>query len=303
MKCNANPLISIIVPVYNVELYLAECINSLLIQTYKNIEIILVNDGSTDKSSFICKQYEKRSSNIILINNSNKGLSAARNEGIQHAQGDYIIFVDSDDIIHKDYLKILFDLISDADISVCEVKNFSEKNPIIDENLNFQIYPALTGDEFNEHLYQHKFGRLAILVTNKLYKKDLWDEIEFPLNRFHEDCFTIYKVTDKAKKIVITDKPLYYYRKRAGSITFNRTLKSVIDEYEAISQQINFFKTKNQLNIVKNANRSRKNLFLDKSVTNHWIIWKEYTIFNILQDDIRTKTKVKLIAKKIKSYF
>jgi len=302
MKSNANPLISVIVPVYNVELYLVECINSLLNQTYENVEIILINDGATDKSLSICKQYVEMHSNITLISQSNQGLSAARNKGIQYAKGDYITFVDSDDILHKEYLEILFELIEDADIAVCEVKNFSEINPILDDDVKFQTYPPLSGQAFNELLYQHQFGRLAILATNKLYKKQLWKDLDFPLHRLHEDCFTIYKVSDKAKKIVITEKPLYYYRQRMGSITFNKTFKSVVDEYEAITEQIGFFKTKNQLNIVKNANRSRKNLFLDERVTNNWLTWKEYTIPDILQDDIRTKMKMKLIAKKIKNF-
>ena len=263
----------------------------------------MIDDGSTDNSLTICQQYAEQNSNIILINQSNQGLSAARNRGIKNSKGYFIAFVDSDDIVHKDYLKILFDLIKEADISVCEVKDFNEKYPEECENGKFKTHPVLSGQDFNENLYQHHFGRLAILVTNKLYKRQLWKDVEFPKNRLHEDCFTIYKITDKADKIVITEKPLYFYRKRKGSITSKRTLRSIIDEYEAISEQIIFFKLKNQLTIVKNANRSRKNLLLDKCVNNNWTTWKEYTLIDILRDNIRTKTKVKLIVKKIKSLF
>lgn len=122
-------MISIIVPVYNVEKYLDRCVQSILIQSFKRFELILVNDGSTDNSFEICQKYRKKDSRVILISQENKGLSAARNTGLNNAHGDYICFIDSDDFIEKDYLKLLLNNLksNNADISICEYFSSNEK--------------------------------------------------------------------------------------------------------------------------------------------------------------------------------
>lgn len=303
MLNKSRPLISVIIPVYNVEKYLSECINSVINQSYTNYEILLINDGSTDNSHSICLEYESKYNNITVFNQQNKGLSAARNKGIETSKGDYIAFIDSDDLIHKDFLKTLIYNIEDSDISICNVQEFQNSISIDYEINNPLKIETYSGKEMNEFLYLPKLELITIIAPNKLYKKSLWDNNRFPLDRLHEDCFIIYKVIDKATTVKLIDTALYFYRKRNDSITASRTFKSLKDEYEAASEQIIFFQQRNQLEIIKNANRFRKSLLLLASLDKNWDTWKNYTILNILKDELRTKIKLKLIQKKIRLFF
>lgn len=303
MHTESKYLISIIIPVYNVELYLKDCLDSVLNQSFKDFEIILINDGSTDNSLSICEGFENSFPNIRVVNQPNKGLSAARNKGIEKAIGKYIAFIDSDDLIHCDFLKILLDNIGDADMSICRVQEFQNGEHIdLTKNINPTVV-AYSGMEMNEYLYHHTLAATTIIAPNKLYKKSLWDNYRFPINRLHEDCAIIYKIIDKAAQVKLIDAELYYYRKRENSITSIRSFKSLKDEYNAASEQIAFFEQKKQLNIIRNANRFRKSLFLNPALDKNWEVWKKYTIFNIFKDDLRTKVKLKLLSKKICSIF
>lgn len=298
-----KPLVSIIIPVYNVELYLKDCLNSVLNQSFKDFEIILINDGSTDESPIICEYYYHNNKNITLVNQENKGLSATRNKGIEIAKGKYIAFIDSDDLIHIDFLKVLITHIGTSDISICTIEEFQDGNSIV---LNIEQNPSiitLSGTEMNDFLYHPVHAVTTIIAPNKLYKKSLWDGLQFPINRLHEDCAVIYKIIDKATQVTLIDYNLYFYRKRINSITSIRSFKSLKDEYDAATEQIYFFQQKKQFSIIKNANRFRKLLFLHPSLDKNWDAWKQYNILNILQDDLRTKVKLKLILKKIRLFF
>lgn len=219
-----NELISVIVPVYNVEEYLAACIESILLQSYDNLEIILVDDGSTDKSGEICDVYEKKDNRITVIHQNNGGLSLARNNGIFASKGSYISFVDSDDLIQRDFIETLYDSLqqSKCELACCEMICFFDKdiNKLYqywdnDSSIvnKFQVFDAM--ELLESSFYQH------ISITGayqKMYKRNLFETIEFPVGRYFEDLATTYEFIEKAKKIAIINKKKYGYRIRNDSI-------------------------------------------------------------------------------------
>ena len=209
-----DKLISVIVPIYNVENYLVRCIESIINQTYSNLEIILVDDGSPDKCSIICDEYAKKDSRIKVIHKKNGGLSDARNAGLDIATGEYIGFVDSDDYIDKNmYKEMINELIEkNADIVSCAINNiYSDRTEII--NIDEEIYDAelalknlILGKNINQ------------TVWNKLYKKEVIGNILFEKGKINEDEFWTYRILANSKKIITLNKPLYSYLHRASSI-------------------------------------------------------------------------------------
>lgn len=242
---NCNDLISIIVPVYNVEKYLPQCINSLINQTYKNLEIILVDDGSLDDSGKICDEFSKRDSRIIVIHKQNNGLSSARNAGLEIARGDYIGFVDSDDWLDENMYEILFKLIkdNDSDISCCrffKTANSDEKIPAVD-NETIQSFTNIEGlNNFYTDLYVQ-----TVVAWNKLYKRNLFNNVVYPVGKIHEDEGTTYKLFYKANKITYINRPLYYYRSTPNSITTRKFNKKRLDIIDVYDEKIRFIRSIN----------------------------------------------------------
>lgn len=256
-----NALISIIIPVYNVEKYLERCLKSVVQQSYYNLEIILINDGSTDKSAVICDSYELVDERIKVIHKGNGGLSDARNAGLAIAKGNYISFLDSDDWIHKDYILELYKIASEnkSDISVCNFKEVYLEDKISVEdtfsNANISVFSNL---EALSQLTNELYVQFTIACA-KLYKKELFDGIEFPFSKLHEDEYTTYKVIAKANKVVYTSKQLYFYYKRPDSIMGQGiNLKGRLDYFEALSNQIKFFR---KTNLLDNADILCEKLF------------------------------------------
>lgn len=210
-------LISVIVPVYNVEKYLPRCIDSILKQTYKNIEILLIDDGSTDMSPLICDRYASKFKNISVYHKKNGGISSARNYGLDRIskKSNYIAFVDSDDFINPKMYEILYDSLTEynCDISVC---NFSK---VYDENCVENISNNITTVTMKEYMnsYFDDFFRSNV-VWNKLYKVGCVKDIRFKEGKIYEDIFYSPQVICKANKIVINESNLYYYYQRQGSI-------------------------------------------------------------------------------------
>ncbi|MBQ7789924.1 MAG: glycosyltransferase family 2 protein [Bacilli bacterium] len=221
-----NDLVSIIVPVYNVYEYLDECLKSLINQTYKNIEIIVINDGSTDKSLSICEKYTKKDKRIKLINQKNSGLSYTRNIGIKNSKGKYISFIDSDDIINNKMIEIMYTEIirNNSDICVCKFQNFT--NEFINKNIDYNV-EVLSKDEFFIELMHE--NKITNHVCNKLFKKELFNNIEFPIKRKYEDIGTLYKAVSNIESAVYIDYDLYGYRNREGSIVNNLSKETLID--------------------------------------------------------------------------
>ncbi len=226
------PLLSVIVPVYNVQDYLDVCIKSILLQTYRNIELIIVDDGSTDKSGEICDSYKLRDNRIIVIHKSNGGLSDARNAGLAVATGEYLGFVDSDDWVDCYMYEILMrELTSNAaDISVCERVLFGDAKYVdYGETGKTEICDR---EKALDYLYQDEKYRSH--VWNKLYRKELFDGIVFPPGKNFEDAFVMHRVFERASKVVFVDKGLYYYRQRSNSIVHTCKLEVWGDYIEAL---------------------------------------------------------------------
>lgn len=230
-----NDLISIIIPVYKVEKYLEKCIESVLKQTYTNLQIILVDDGSPDNCGKICDEYAKKDPRIEVIHKVNGGLSDARNVGIAKAKGKYIGFVDSDDYIKEDMYEILINLIKeyDADVSICNLYDVIDGKEYIRNNENgIQEYSRL--EILKEVLLDKNIQSYA---WNKLYKKELFDEIKYPIGKKYEDIGTTFYVFEKCNKIVVTSESEYYYLKRSDSLVNNVTESTVLDYTDIIIQR------------------------------------------------------------------
>lgn len=238
-------MISVVVPVYNVEKYVAECIESIINQTYRDLEIILVDDGSTDNSGAICDKYSKEDERIRVIHKTNGGLSDARNVGIDVANGDYIAFVDSDDYIHPQMLEILLCNSNDnqADISVCSFVSVGETEKCNFEEINTEeIRASNYEDNRISEIYNNNL--LTVVAWNKLYKRNLFKNIRYEYGKIHEDEFIIHKLLFEASKVSYIDNELYYYRTRSNSIMQNISLKSIENGYEALKQREEFFLSK-----------------------------------------------------------
>ncbi|MBR6143976.1 MAG: glycosyltransferase family 2 protein [Treponema sp.] len=239
-----NFLVSIIIPVYKVEPYLHQCVDSVLSQTYKNIEIILVDDGSPDTCPKICDEYAVKDSRVRVIHKENGGLSDARNAGIKIATGEWLSFVDSDDVVHPQMIELLIKPLVDEPlmkISAGGYKNFFTNNieysPVINERLRYEKLS----------LYEYFYKPLYVVAWGKIYHKSLFENIEYPKGRFHEDEFVTYKILWLAKEISFLDEPLYMYRQRKDSIMANVSEKRLSDTLDALTERIDFFVKKNDI--------------------------------------------------------
>lgn len=228
MISNEYPLISIVIPVYNVQDFLEECLKSVINQTYTNLEVILIDDGSTDASSDICKRYVQVDSRVYLYRQDNQGLSAARNQGIKLSTGKYIMFVDSDDFITEDCVSFLYRLIKDnfnhCKMSMCShyvLKN-GRMRALGDNSQGLMD----AKDCIRDMCYRNIVDTSA---WAKLYDKTLFADISFPVGLKFEDIGTIYKLFIKSGVVAYSFKPKYYYRIRANSITTNNFSMSKLD--------------------------------------------------------------------------
>lgn len=213
-----KPLISVVVPVYNVADYLPECLDSLLAQTYPNFEVVAVDDGSTDSSLTILERYSNQDSRITVVSQKNGGLAAARNTGIANARGEYFAFVDSDDYVGELYLSTMFDnaFKHNAEISICG------RMKIIDDIESHEMRPFCSNREMDSEMALralNSYRSYDMSMWGKLFKSSLFDGIVFPEGKNSEDQFVCYKLLSKAAIIFYEDRPLYFYRYRSGSIT------------------------------------------------------------------------------------
>lgn len=210
-------LISVIIPVYNVESFLDECLESVVNQTYENIEILLMDDGSTDSSGEMCDLWAQKDERIRVIHKGNEGLSATRNRGLEFVTGKYVAWVDSDDYVDLQYLEKLYNLLinSSADMSMCNFYGLYEDRLTFDGKT--RIFDAeYSAEEFLEQLYTTGFFSV---VWNKLVPTEMYQNIIFPVGRRFEDSAVMRELASKCTKIVTTKEPLYYYRRHENSIT------------------------------------------------------------------------------------
>lgn len=291
-----NPKISIIVPVYKVEQYIEKCIQSILAQTFKDFELILIDDGSPDKCGEICDSYAKKDSRIKVIHKSNGGQASARNLGIDIAKGDYIGFVDSDDYIEPDMYSILYDICKsqNCDIANCSsiihykdniVKNGGHS--LIIHNRNEAMKAIVEGILYDE------------VVWSKLFKRELLNDIRFPEGIMYEDTAFMYKVIDKCTKVCCIGEAKYNYIKRDGS-TMDRATKNLSIDSVLVYNEMYSFISKNYpelselvllrlvnnamlvLNLILNSNEGLK-----KNRENY------YTVIKILNKQFSKSIKIK----------
>ena len=238
------PKISIIVPVYNIENYIERCIDSIIGQTYDNLEVILVDDGSTDKSGLVCDEYAQKDSRVKVIHKENGGLSSARNCGLDNAHGDFIMFVDGDDYISKSMCRILYSSIveNDSDMAVCSINNIDENGNAIDflnddDPLRDRV---MSKTEFQDALI-HKGNWYYSVAWNKLYKAEILKDVRYPLNHIHEDEFVIHHIIDNCKTISTVTDRLYNYISHSTSITHKKYNIRRLDIMTALTDRVMFY--------------------------------------------------------------
>lgn len=242
--------ISVIVPIYNLEKYLPHTLERLVNQTYRNLEIILVDDGSKDNSPQICDEYAKKDERVKVIHQKNGGLSCARNAGIEVATGEYIAFFDPDDILSLDFYKYLYELITKtkSDISQCAFTLMVEDDALNGnykfDTVNFDKYEISNKMETFHKLHNENKNILlnTVVVWNKLYKREVIGSIRFPEGKRYEDDFTTYKFYNNAKQIVSSNIALYGYVQRNNSIMHQEFSIKRLDALEAFDKYVEFFK-------------------------------------------------------------
>ena len=260
--------ISVIVPIYKVEKYLNRCADSIINQNYRNLEIILVDDGSPDSSGLISDEYARIDPRVRVIHKPNGGLSDARNAGIEIATGDYIGFVDSDDFIHPDMFRDLYELIRkyDADIAQCSYRAVAD-DTFVDP-----------GDAYNEKVISN-LDALRLIYTgykvdyvvawDKLYRRQLFDSIRFPKGKIHEDESTTYKLFYLSGKIAVIDKKYYYYYQSPDSIIRSSFSLKKLHYTDAMEERILFFKEKGLIDLHSLAARQYAEWILLFNYLNH----------------------------------
>ncbi len=265
-----KPLISVIIPIYGVEKYLKRAVESVLGQTYRNLEIILVDDGSPDNCPAICDAYAAKEARIRVIHKENGGLSDARNAGLDIAGGDYIAFLDSDDYYAPFFIEVLYEQLTgqQAQVALCR----------------YEVTGAMEtaeGPDFSEYLEKYKKGEVPsevydrrqmllnqydalcgdatyfIVAWNKLYKASLWKNIRFPKGMIHEDEATTYRIFDRVEKGVYVKMPMYAYFSMPESITRAKFNIRRLQWFDAMDGRIDFLQEKEETQALKAAVRAR----------------------------------------------
>lgn len=280
-------LVSIIVPIYKVEEYLDKCVESLVNQTYTDLEIILVDDGSPDNSPKICDAWVEKDERIKVIHKQNGGISDARNEGMKAATGKYIAFVDSDDWVENNYIEYLYRALkeSNSDISVCGVKmkweNGDEKRFTKKGN-----YVLDNAEAFKNIITEKNINQV---VWNKLYKYELIKDIKFEVGKIHEDVFWSYQAVAKASKVAIIEDQLYIYRQRQQSIMSDGLSLKSLNAIEAKSEILKFVK----------QNYPDLTVIAKKSMLYNCM----YLMQRLLREKIKEKAQAKELKEKLNKYY
>lgn len=228
-------MISIIVPIYNVEPYLRKCLDSVVGQTYRDLEILIIDDGSTDGSGRICDEYKEKDDRIIVFHTENRGLSAARNLGLDNATGEWIGFVDSDDWIEPDMYEVLLKKAEESGADVVECGCYRE---LLDKTVaRKRVDVLLNGEEAVSALLQ---GKLFDYAWDKLWKKECFKSIRFPEERVHEDTAVTYRIFAEAESVCMISSALYHYRERKGSLSQTYDMANVVGFWLSAKEQYEF---------------------------------------------------------------
>lgn len=295
-------LISVVVPIYNVEKYLRECLESIINQTYKNLEIILVNDGSKDASPQICEEYQKKDKRIKVIHKENGGLSDARNQGINIAQGEYITFIDSDDYINKAYIEKLYNAIKENNVKIsqCGIVKVNNQDEIL-EKIGYVENQIKSGKELIKEIYKGHWTE-NIVVWNKMYLTKLFKNIRYPVGKIHEDEFITYKILYNLDKMAVISECLYNYRQTGESIVSKKFNLKRLDILEALEERIKFLKNKNERELYELTLRCYLQKTAESYAKTRLYINDNKQILKELVKKYRKNYKYVLKAKKIKLF-
>ncbi len=303
------PKVSVVIPVYNVEKYLDKCLETITAQTYRNYELILVDDGSKDSSGSICDRYKQEHPETIVIHQKNMGLSGARNSGVKVSSGKYITFIDSDDFVANNYIEFLMNLIKefDADVSVCQDRKvwddsiFSIKNVV--SSSEHKCYTA--EEALIEMCYTRAFRGYAVA---KLYKRELVEQYPYPLGMLYEDIATTHKIIGSAQKIACGSEKMYFYRQGNTSIMRSKFTDKQWDGMRACELQLDYIRNKypkaEKAAIYKCAARINNYMFmlLEPTVENKHIYkalrgeLNKYSKTVLFDDNVKNNFKVRVLA-------
>lgn len=286
-----NELISVVVPVYNVQEYLHSCVDSLLRQTYRNLEIILVDDGSTDESGSICDDYSNRDARIKVLHKANGGLSDARNAGIEVATGLYLTMVDSDDWVADNYVELLYKAISNNDVDIAigrlsEVSNRDDKGFLaeVDKSQTFDRVDAVSN-----YLYQ----RFSTSANAKMYSRKIYKDLAFPVGVLYEDLEPIYLAISKSSRVAFCDSAIYKYYQRNTGIVRGKMNPRKFD-YVSNAESL-LYRVKSDYPQLERAAISRK-LWAEVHIIVHMNNFQEYPEeFNKFWSDIK-RNRMTVIA-------
>lgn len=294
-------LVSIVVPIYNVEKYLQQCLESIINQTYKHIEILLVNDGSTDNSGKIAEEYAVIDNRIKVIHKKNGGLSSARNAGINKAKGKYIAFIDSDDWIELEFIQVLVNSAEEynSDIIQCGfLREYTDNKNSFGGNSNKPIINVYTGKEAINDLFNKR--NITVMAWNKLYNIKLFNKIRYPENLIHEDEAVIHELLYNSNKVITINTLLYHYRIRSNSITqlsFNPAKMDIID---ALENRKNYFAEKNERDFEDLTDKSYFRALLNVLSLLYFSKFENKNYYELI---IRNKIKLNLGAFNKNRYF
>lgn len=285
-------LVSIIVPIYNVEKYLEKCIKSIINQTYRNLEIILINDGSIDESANICEKYKEQDNRIVFINKKNGGAASAKNEGLKVAKGDYIAFVDSDDFIEPDMIEYMVNTIKkyNADIIQCSFTNLYKNTEKFKQDKI--IEQKIESKDFLE-LFLTKWD--SSLFWNKLFKREVIENVFFKQGRCIDDEFFTYKCVINSKSIVTSNKIVYNYRMRKSGV-----MKSEGSQKQILKDRVDYLYERYEL--VRKIYKDLDKDFLEHLLTYYLIISRDYyadeKLLDYMKDNLKS-IKGKIITSNI----
>ncbi len=232
-----NPLISLVIPVYNVEKYLRKCLDSVLAQTYDNFEAILVDDGSTDNSGKICDEYAEKDNRIIVYHKPNGGLSDARNYGVEHANADLVSFIDSDDYVAEDYLEYLWYLMKKYDVDIASVHKLS-----VSEKSTYVKYSngKIIENKMNTIDALKKICIEEVSACARIYNKEILIKNKYPVDRLFEDLATTYKLIGNCEKVAFSNKIIYFYVQHDNSIKNSKMSERKFDIFKSADEQLKY---------------------------------------------------------------
>lgn len=283
---NESPKISVIIPVYNVEQYLRQCLDSVVNQTYKNLEIFCVDDGSTDNSGKICEEYSLKDNRITVIHKQNDGISSARNAVIDMVKGRYITFIDSDDYVESDFIEYLYNILKKFNCKMSVCTHNIVKNNKIKKSFNLKTDYKLSSQECIKRLLYN--DGIDTSAWAKLYEKSLFNDIRYPVGKLFEDIATTYKFFIKSKEIACGHLAKYNYNVRDNSIVtekFNRSKLDLLESTDNMAEEV--------INIFPN---------LKKAALRRRVYARFSTLNQMVKVDKENEEKVKEMISFIKKY-